>query len=570
VHEGAQRDAPDLAPVAAIPDAPQRREWRPLPPISEAEPSGDLDELAAPREPSHLPAPSETAEVARPRQEDQWKVPEQPLPHPAPIDSIPILSSQGHYPGTSFEHFGVNPTYDTLEQDASTFSSNVSTASYTLTRGYLQSGTLPDEAAVRVEDFVNYFDYGYRTRADEPVSLAAEAFPSPSRRGYHVLQIGLHARDAEDVDRKPLHLVFVIDRSGSMSIDDRIGLVRRSIKTLLNELGRRDTVSIVSFSNDARIDLEPTIATERERIAAALESIYPSSNTNVEAGLRLGYSLADREASEGAVNRVILLSDGVANEGITEADGIFDTVRQHASHGITVTTIGVGKSNFNDVLLNRFAELGKGNYFYIDGPEAARRIFSEKLAGTTQTLAKDTKIQVVFDPNVVSRYRLLGYESRALRRRDFNNDDVNGGEMGVGHSVTAIYEVKLLRTDAPLGRIRIRYKAPDGESSRFVEKELVSGILRPSFADASPVARLGFVAASFAEKLRGSYWARALTWSRLQSLWEEIGEPVRSRPEVTELGQLVRQAAAIDRRRDRFEDEMPLATMDFDHLPVLR
>jgi Ca-activated chloride channel family protein len=464
----------------------------------------------------------------------------------------------------------VNPTYDTVERNASTFAANVSTASYTLTRSYLQNGTLPDEAAVRVEDFVNYFDYGYRTQSDEPISLAAESFPSPDRRGYHVLQIGLHARDADDEVRRPLHLVFVIDRSGSMSIDDRIGLVRRSIKTLLNELGRQDTVGIVSFSSDARIDLEPVHATERERIARALDDLYPTYNTNVEAGLRLGYSLADRYANEDGVNRVILLSDGVANEGITEADGIFDTVREHASHGITVTTIGVGKSNFNDVLLNRFAELGKGNYFYIDGLAAARRLFSRELAGTVQTLAKDTKIQVVFDPNVVSRYRLLGYESRTLRRRDFNNDDVDGGEMGVGHSVTAIYEVKLVRTDMPLGRVRIRYKAPDGEMSRLVEKTLVPEILRPSFQDASAVARLGFVAASFAEKLRGSYWARALTWGGLQNLWQEIGDAVPAREEVRELGSLIRQAAAIDHRRDRFEDEEPLATMDFDRLPVLQ
>jgi Ca-activated chloride channel family protein len=422
---------------------------------------------------------------------------------------------------------------------------------------------------------VNSFDYGYQPPSNDVIGLAAEAFPSPNRRGYHVLQIGLKAREVDDDTRRPLHLIFVVDKSGSMDTDDRIGLVRNSLLTLVDQLGETDTVGIVSFNRTAQVELEPTSATDRIRIERALNSLQPGGSTNVAAGVQIGYDLAEKRLDDGGVHRVILISDGVANEGITEADGIFDTVRAEAERGVTVTTVGVGKSNFNDVLLNRFAQLGKGNYFYIDGPAAARRIFAEQLAGTTEPVAKDVKVQVVFDPAVVARYRLLGYESRALNRRDFSNDRVDGGEMGVGHSVTALYEVKLLRTDADLGLLRIRYKptglspvAPD--SSDLVEARIVPSVIHASFQAASAPARLALVAAAFGEKLRGSYWARNLSYGQLVALWRSIDEPLRRRRDVLELGDMIREAQEIDRRGDPYERDFPLATMDFDRLPVLR
>jgi Ca-activated chloride channel family protein len=562
-------------------------------------PSMEVYHRAAPAKPAPMPAPM-MAPASRPREAEiavihpaspaAKSAPAQPPAHPVaptpppaeetptspqPIASVPVIARTEPFPDTYFQHFGVNPTYETTERGTSTFSVDVDTASYTLTRSYIGSHVLPDEAAVRVEEFVNAFDYGYTPPTSDPIALAAEAFPSPNRRGYHVLQIGLKARELPTEGRRPLHLVFVIDTSGSMLTDNRIGLVRNAIKLLVDTLDERDTVGIVDFNNSARVDIETTSATDRARIFRALDGLYPGGSTNVEAGIRLGYRLANSRAEDGGVHRVVLLSDGVANEGITEADAIFDTVREEAQHGVTVTTIGVGQSNFNDVLLNRFAQLGRGNYFFLDSTDAARRLFVEDLAGTLQPVARDVKVQVVFDPQVVARYRLLGYESRTLTKREFDNDHVDGGEMGIGHSVTAIYEVKIVKVGVPLGTLRIRYKpttegAKTTPQSKLLEKRIVPDVVRGSFEEATPPARLALVAASFAEKLRRSYWARNLTYSQLEQLWREIGEPLRLRKDVEELGSLIREAEALDHRGDQYERDIPVARMDFDHLPVLQ
>lgn len=514
----------------------------------------------------------ESHRVAKRRNaEEPAPEPSEERSHPQPLATTPILgSAHAPFPDTYFQHFGVNPTYETKERDTSTFATDVDTAAYTLARNYINHGVLPSDAAVRVEEFVNAFDYGYKAPQKDAIALSAEVFPSPNRRGYHILQIGLKAKEIEEDERKALHLVFVIDVSGSMQTDNRIGLVRESVKTLVQHLSDRDTVAIVSFSTRAEVELEPTSATDANRIFRALDGLSPGGSTNVESGLRLGYRLAASRLEDGGVHRVLLLSDGVANEGITEADAIFDTVREKVAQGITVTTIGVGLSNFNDVLLNRFAQVGKGNYFYIDGPEAARKVFVEQRVGTLEPVATDLKVQVIFDQKTVSRYRLLGYESRALKKRDFEDDRVAGGQVGAGHSVTAIYEIKLARQNASLGHVRFRCQTPGGWWPSTVDRDLPASIIRETWSDASPPARLALVAASFGEKLRGSYWARNLSWLQLGSMWNDIGEPLKLRRDVNELGTLIRDAGNLDRRGDPYERELPVAEMDFDRLPVLR
>jgi len=225
--------------------------------------------------------------------------------------------------------------------------------------------------------------------------------------------------------------------------------------------------------------------------------------------------------------------------------------------------------NYNDVLMERLAQVGEGNYAYVDRLEEARRIFVQNLSGTLQVVAKDVKLQVEFDPDAVSRYRLVGYENRMLRKEQFADDKVDAGEVGAGHAVTALYEVKLREPGKSLGKLRIRYKAPEGGSSREMQLSLSSGALSKAYGQAASTTRLAYVAAAFAEKLRGSYWTRALTWAQLGSLFEEVGE-LRGKPEVIELGGLIRRAQALDTREDRFEKLAPLATMDFDKTPKLK
>jgi Ca-activated chloride channel family protein len=466
-----------------------------------------------------------------------------------------------------FQGHGVNPTVETEEERFSTFSVDVDTAAYSLARNYLERGALPHEQAVRVEEFVNTFDYGYSADTEAPFRVHVEGFPSPSRKGYHVLRLGLKAREVSAAQRKPSHLVFVIDVSGSMDIENRLGLVKRALRLLVGELDERDRVSIVVYGSTARVVLGPTRATQRELLLSAIDSLRAEGSTNAQAGMELGYALAAQNLLEGGINRIVLCSDGVANNGITTADGIWTRVKAQSARGITLSTVGFGMGNYNDVLMERLAQVGEGNYAYVDRLEEARRIFVQNLSGTLQVVAKDVKLQVEFDPATVLRYRLIGYENRMLRKEQFADDRVDAGEVGAGHAVTALYEVKLREPGASLGTLRLRYKAPEGGRSALVELPLPGAALRKSYGQATSATRLAYVAAAFAEKLRGSYWTRPLSWAQLVSLWEEVGTPMRNKPEVIELGELLRQARALDTREDRFEQFAPLATMDFDRPP---
>ncbi|MCY1076868.1 YfbK domain-containing protein [Archangium lansingense] len=469
-----------------------------------------------------------------------------------------------------FKSYGVNPTIDTEEERFSTFSVDVDRASYALARGYLERGAMPDEQAVRVEEFVNSFDYGYRSDPESPFSVHVEGFPSPNRKGYHVVHIGLKAREVSRQQRKPTHLVFVIDVSGSMNIENRLGLVKQALRLLVNELDERDRVSIAVYGSTAHLVIGPTSAAEKHKLMEAIDEFYSDGSTNAQAGIELGYSIASEHVLKGGINRVILCSDGVANNGITDADGIWERVRAQAAKGITLTTIGFGMGNYNDVLMERLAQVGEGNYAYVDQLEEARRIFVQNLTGTLQVVAKDVKLQLEFDRKAVARYRLVGYENRMLTKEQFADDRVDAGEVGAGHSVTAIYEVKLREPTDTFAALRIRYKEPEGGDSRELEKQLPSSVLRPAYGRTAPPTRLSYVAAAFAEKLRGSYWIRTLSWEQLHALWEALDEPLRDRPDVKELGALIRKAQGLDRRTDRFEQLTPVVSMDFDRVPVIK
>ncbi|MFP2904692.1 von Willebrand factor type A domain-containing protein [Pyxidicoccus sp. 3LFB2] len=497
-----------------------------------------------------------------------------PAPPSIPAPSVRASERTAPPAGSSFfdmyfKGYGVNPTVTTEEERFSTFSVDTDTASYTLMRAYLERGALPDEQAVRVEEFVNSFDYGYEAEPDAPFSVHVEGFPSPARKGYQVVHIGVKAREVGAHQRKASHLVFVIDVSGSMHLENRLGLVKRALRLLVDALDERDAVSIVVYGSEARQVLGPTNATEKERLLAAIDGLSTEGSTNAQAGLELGYALAAEHLRKGGINRVILCSDGVANNGITNADGIWERVKGFASRGITLSTVGFGMGNYNDVLMERLAQVGEGNYAYVDRLEEARRIFVQNLTGTLQVVAKDVKLQVEFDPEAVVRYRLLGYENRMLTKEQFADDKVDAGEVGAGHSVTAMYEVKLAEAAGSFGTLRIRYKAPEGGDSKLMEKQMPASLLRTAYGKAAPPTRLSYVAAAFAEKLRGSYWVRPLSYDGLVALWEEVGQPLKGRQDVAELGALIRKARALDQRADRFEAFAPVSTMDFDRVPTL-
>jgi Ca-activated chloride channel family protein len=415
------------------------------------------------------------------------------------------------YGDVFFEHTGVNPFVDSEDDRLSTFGLDVDTGSFTVARRYLRDGNLPPRAAIRIEEFVNFFDYGDAPPRRSDFRLIVEGAPSVFAAGdrTYTLRLAVKAREVDAADRPPAVLVFCIDVSGSMNRENRLGLVKKALFELLENLRRDDHVGLVVYGSSGRVLLKPT--TDHDEIRRAIDRLQAGGATNAEQGLVLAYDLLRDGDDDGRLRRVILCSDGVANVGRTGPDSILERIRREASGGIELTTVGFGMGNYNDTLMEQLADSGNGRYAYVDGLSEARRIFVEELTGTLLTLGHDAKAQVEFDPDVVSRWRLLGYENRDIADHLFRDPTVDAGEIGAGHTVTAIYEVKLRpkvgRRDR-VATLRLRYR-PMGETREIeLDETLRVSHLAKSWEDASPALKLASSVAEFAEILKGAYWAR--------------------------------------------------------------
>ena len=449
---------------------------------------------------------------------------------------------------TTFQNPGTNPITETASNHLSTFALDVDTASYTVARKYIQQGNLPNPDSVRAEEFVNYFKQGYNPPADVAFALYADGAPSPfaQREGAYILRFGVKGYEIPDSQRKPLALTFVIDISGSMNMDNRLGLVKRSLELLVNRLKADDTVSIVVFGSDARLQLPITSGSQRDQILQAIYSLYPEGSTNAGEGLRLGYQMAMQAYRQGASNRVILCTDGVANTGITNPDEILSTVQGYVSEGITLTAMGFGMDNYNDTLLERLADKGNGNYAYVDTLEESQRLFVDQLTSTLDIIAKDAKVQVDFNPDVVSAYRQIGYEDRQLANQDFRNDSVDAGEIGPGHTVTALYEVYLRPgSQGRLATLQMRWKDPQSEKVTEVNGNLNSWDLQNKFENADPHLQLDVAVAQFAEILRNSPYARGQNLGSVQEIVSPLRYKLGDDPDVSEFISLVDQTVRL-------------------------
>ena len=477
-----------------------------------------------------------------------------------PVYGGEVLPNDEPFDSMFFEHYGVNPFIDTEDDPLSTFAMDVDTASYTLARRYVNEGHLPPEDAVRVEEFVNYFDLAYPGPEEGEGAFAVHVEGAPSPFGgerYALLRVGIQGRRIHVEDRKDAVLTFVIDVSGSMDRENRLGLVKRALRLLVDELRPTDKVGIVVYGSNARRVLRPISAAHSDEILDAIDHLRPDGSTYAEAGLREGYRMANQAFEKGAINRVILCSDGVANVGRTGADSILDVIGEYAGRDITLSAVGFGLGNYNDVLMEKLADRGNGNYAYVDTLGEARRIFVENLTGTLQVIARDSKIQVAFDPAVVSRYRLLGYENRAVADEDFRDDTVDAGEVGAGHSVTALYELKFhqdLEADE-MGRaltVRVRYQDPDSLMIHEVSREFWRDDLHASYEGASPSFRLTAAVAEYAEILRGSYWAQESSLEDVLALARaahgEWGDDRTTGADVSEFIRLVEHASLLASR----------------------
>jgi len=451
---------------------------------------------------------------------------------------------------TFFQNYGVNPRIDTEDDNLSTFALDVDTGSYTIMRSYVNDGSLPPEDSVRVEEYVNYFDQGYPTPPEgQAFGISIDGAPSPfgENDNYRLVRIGIQGYAVPAEERLPVALTFVIDVSGSMNMDNRLGLVKRSLELLTRQLGPQDQVSIVVFGTTAEVVLEPTRGDRTQSILHAIYSLHPGGVTNAEAGLLLGYQMADEAFNPEGLNRVILCSDGVANLGETGAGSIWDEVKRYAGRKITLTTVGFGMDNYNDVLMEQLADNGNGFYAYVDEIQEARRIFTQNLTSTLQVIAMDAKVQVDFNPEVVSRYRLIGFENRALADQDFRNDKVGAGEIGAGNSVTALYEIKLNpEAYGKIATVSLRWKNPESGMPIETSRDFYSDQLAHNFQSANPHFQWSAVVAEYAEVLRHSYWAQNVSLSDVQAQAERVGRRLPEDATVAEFLGLLQRTGELE------------------------
>jgi Ca-activated chloride channel homolog len=492
----------------------------------------------SPEEPAATEAPAEEAPSTGYLPDASTSNPNHPLP---PTNHEPY--------DMFFQDYGVNPSIDTEDDHLSTFALDVDTGSYTIMRNYLSEGNLPPTDSVRVEEYVNYFDQGYPSPpAHQAFGIYIDGAPAPftQTERYQMLRVGIQGYQVPDEERRDAALTFVIDVSGSMDMDNRLGLVKRSLELLVEQLGPRDRVSIVVYGSDARVVLEPTSGSDKGRILEAIYSLRPEGATNAEAGIRLGYQMAMQAYNLEGINRVILCSDGVANVGVTGPEAILEEVRHYLEEGVTLTTIGFGMDNYNDVLMEQLADNGDGFYAYVDDMREARRLFIDQITGTLQTIAMDAKVQVGFNPNVVMRYRLVGFENRAIADDQFRDNTVDAGEIGAGHSVTALYEVKLYpEAYGNIATVFMRWQDPDTRQIVELSKDFSTGELVRDFEYADPYFQRSVVVAEYAEILKKSYWAEESSLAHVYHEAIRVSEILPWDEEMGEFMELIRRASQL-------------------------
>ncbi len=519
-----------------------------------APPAGrDQDTLATLKSLGYLtgspPSPAAKGEAKK----DGWAFlaeAQAPSTHP-PAPRGPPAPNDQPYGDVFFEDAGVNPFVDTEDDRFSTFGLEVDTASYTVARRYLRDGHLPPREAIRVEEVVNALSYGDRGPAAGDFALSAEGAPTPFGEGerYHVLRFAVTARAVDRDQRPPAVLTFVVDVSGSMAADNRLGLVKQALYELLAQLRADDRVGLVVYGSRGEVLLEPT--TDHQRIRSSIDRLRSGGSTNAEEGLVLAYDLAARFLDAERINRVILCSDGVANVGRTGPESILARIESDAERGVELTTVGFGMGNYNDVLMEQLADAGDGRYAYVDTLSEARRLFVEELTGTLLTLGREAKAQVEFDPRVVRSYRLLGYENRDIADERFRDPTVDAGEIGAGHTVTALYEVKLQpevsRRDT-VATLRFRYVpiGPTGATEAVeLERALRVKDLAPSWDAASPALRLASLAGEYAELLKGTYWARGGSFAEVLRRTQQLTPSFAGDARVADFASLVATAAQL-------------------------
>ncbi|MCF5703441.1 vWA domain-containing protein [Pseudomonas syringae] len=446
------------------------------------------------------------------------------MAHPAPLASFTVMPSADSYPQgyrdeqrEQYQALADNPIHSVAETPVSTFSADVDTGAYANVRRLLNQGRLPPEGAVRLEELVNYFPYDYALPSDgSPFGVTTELAASPWNPHTRLLRIGIKASDRTVAELAPANLVFLVDVSGSMDRREGLPMVKSTLKLLVDQLRDQDRVSLVVYAGESRVVLEPTSGRERAKIRTAIEQLTAGGSTAGASGIELAYQMAQQAFIPKGINRILLATDGDFNVGISDFDSLKQMAVDKRKSGISLTTLGFGVDNYNEHLMEQLADAGDGNYAYIDNLREARKVLVDQLSSTLAVVAKNVKLQVEFNPAQVSEYRLLGYENRALKREDFSNDKVDAGEIGAGHTVTALYEIvpagekgwlEPLRygksepvvsgKNGELAMLRVRYQQPEGGKSLLIERPIANQV-----ALASEDLRFASAVAAFSQQLK--------------------------------------------------------------------
>nr|WP_312972983.1 VWA domain-containing protein [Pseudomonas sp.] len=468
-----------------------------------------------------------------------------------------------------YQRLAANPVQSVAEAPVSTFSIDVDTGSYANVRRFLNEGRLPPAEAVRLEELVNYFPYTYPLpTGNAPFGVGTELAATPWNSQSRLLRIAIKASDMQVAQLPAANLVFLVDVSGSMDRPDGLPLVQSTLKLLVDQLRAQDRVSLVVYAGDSSVVLEPTAGSQKAQIRAAIEQLRAGGSTAGESGIQLAYQQAQKGFIKDGINRILLATDGDFNVGISDFESLKALAADKRKSGISLTTLGFGTGNYNDQLMEQLADAGDGNYAYIDNLREARKVLVEQLSSTLATVARDVKIQVEFNPAQVSEYRLLGYENRALQREDFSNDKVDAGDIGAGHSVTALYEIvpvgnqgwlEPLRyrqaaqtpvVQSELAWLRIRYKTPEQHSSRLLETAIEAPAAIAPIGRASEDLRFAAAVAAFAQQLSGGRYTGRFDWAATAALarGSRGDDPFGLRNEFVQLVELAQSLQTADSR----------------------
>ncbi|HEV3471151.1 MAG TPA: VWA domain-containing protein [Pyrinomonadaceae bacterium] len=487
---------------------------------------------------------------------------------PRPTGLYTIEGADEKAAGETYDRVAENDFVEVARAPLSTFSVDVDTASYSNTRRFLREGQLPPADAVRVEELINYFSYDYPQPAGgAPFSVTAEAADCPWNLRHKLVRVGLQGRRVAAEDLPPANLVFLVDVSGSMQDENKLPLVKSSLRTLAEQLSGRDRVAIVVYAGSSGLVLPSTPGDSRGEIIAAVERLEAGGSTNGGEGLRLAYRVARENFREGGINRVVLATDGDFNVGVTSDDELVRLVEAERGRGVSLSVLGFGMGNLKDSRMEKLADKGDGNYAYVDTLAEARKVLGEQVGGTLHTIAKDVKVQVEFNPRLVAGYRLVGYENRLLRDEEFNDDRVDAGEIGAGHTVTALYEIvpagqkvragvdalKYQQPAAPseagggeLLTVKLRYKEPGGGESKLLSVGVAD--TRASHLNASEDFKFAAAVAEFGMLLRDSRHKGAATYDgALRLARASLGPDLRGHR--AEFVQLVETARSLDARQ---------------------